>query len=459
MRQPHRITLPGLLAASLIACGPSPTVTANSSDPTPPSAVWLQADVTGSPLVNVMLGGGPFASQLAATDSVRLTARADDPDGGMRSLRLMMRIRQPRLGTAVLAPFQPATATTSSATPGQQVSPSATVSWTVSATTFASGAALGGLEVMAEAENFAGQVSRTPVLSLCVKDVQLRVHAVPLSDDDGSHAPQVTPTQFADAVQRANRVYCGTGIQFRFDSVTDWAAQRSTGMNRDQTIRADGNTLADGLPRRVVMFLRWGGDPASVTGNGNAYPPPGIGTVPLNMVDEDQHYVALPSLYPTTGLSFLTLQNGSFMAHELGHYLGLYHTFPGWGGNTLPVYATDPADASQTDRAIVTYVRANGGTTDAMDGDRVADTPPDPGVLVFQKRGVDPCADHRVNVTASVGGQPFTYTFIPDLANAMSYYDLCDKGPDPLPRDFSPAQVARMHLVLSVPARSSLLLP
>ena len=52
-----------------------------------------------------------------------------------------------------------------------------------------------------------------------------------------------------------------------------------------------------------------------------------------------------------------------------------------------------------------------------------------------------------------------TYTFIPDIANAMSYYDLCDTTSDPRPRDFSPQQVTRMHLALSQPPRNSLLIP
>lgn len=462
MNQTHRFTVAALLLAAaslLVACGPPASVTANAADTTPPSAVWLQADLTGRPLVNVMLGGGPVATELLATDSSTLTARADDPDGGLRALRIMVRTRRPRIGTVSLAQFTVAAATNSSAGAGQPASPSATVSWKVSAATFAGGSWDGGLEVMAEAENFAGQISRTAVLSLCIQKVELRVHVVPLSDDDGSHAPQVTRTQFADALQRANRVYCGTGIQFRFDSVTDWAPQKSTSMNRDQTIRADGNTLADGLPRRVVVFLRWGGDPANVTGNGNAYPPHGLFPPPLNMVDEDQHYVALPSLYPMTGLVYLTLHNGSFMAHELGHYLGLYHTFPGWGADTKPVYASPPADAFHTDQAIVSYIRANGGVTDVMDGDGLPDTPPDPGALVFKNRGADPCANPRIDVTSAVGGQAFTFSFLPDLANAMSYYDLCDKGADPIPRDFSPQQVSRMHLVLGVAPRSSLLLP
>ncbi len=454
----HRFSVAiAALSACLTGCKSSSTVTANAADTTPPSAVWLQADVPGRPLANVVLGEGPHAAGLTATDQAQITTRADDPDGGLRALRLMVRYRRPRLGSAIQSSFQQVAATISPASPGQQASPSARVSWTLQAANLAGGGWDGGAELMAEAENFAGQISRSPVLSLCIDKAKIRVRAVPLSDDDGGHAPQVTPIQFTDALERANRAFCGTGIQFQFDATNDWAPLKSTSMNRDQTIRADGNAMASSFPKRLLVLLRWGPD-ASVTGNGNAYPPPGLATPPLNVSDVDQRYVALPSLYPTSGFSFLTLQNGSFMAHELGHYLGLYHTFPGWDGLS-PVFPSKPASGQQADQAVVGYVRANGGTTDALDGDGLQDTPPDPGTTLFSARGQQPCINPAITVHGNVNGQPFTYTFMPDIANAMSYYDVCDQTTDPRPRDFSPAQVVRMQMALAQSPRSALLIP
>jgi hypothetical protein len=445
------------VVAVLAGCPPN-QITANASDTTPPSALWVQADVPGRPLANVYLNGGPLAAPIAATQQASVTARTDDPDGGIKAIRLFTRPRRPRPGTQPLASFALASQTVSSATAGQPAPASASVSSTLQASPLTNGGWDGGIEIFAEAENYAGQISRSPVLSLCIDKDNLRVHVIPLRDDDGGHAPQVTATQFADALQRANRAFCGTGIQFQFDSTANWDPRKNSGMNQEQTIHAEGTRLADSLPRRVLLLLRWGGDPANPTGNGNAYPPPGIGTTPRNVNDVDQRYVALPSLYPTTGFGFLTLQNGAFLAHELGHYLGLYHTFPGWDG-VNPVFSSNPTTGTAADQATVSYIRANGGAIDALDGDAMADTPPDPGPILYQQRNIDPCQNPSVSVSGQVAGQTFSYPLSPDVANAMSYYGLCDPTADPRPRDFSPDQVQRMHLALTQPPRNNLVPP
>src|SRR5262249_46085361 len=158
-----------------------------------------------------------------------------------------------------------------------------------------------------------------------------------------------------------------------------------------------------------------------------------------NVTDNDQRYVALPSLYPTTGLGFLTLGNGSFMAHEMGHYLGLYHTFPGWDG-VNPVFGTNTTTAAAADQALVSYVLANGGQIDALDGDALADTPPDPGAILYSVHGQDTCKDRKIIVSGSDGaGHTVSFTFEPDTRNVMSYHAVCGTGPDPDPQVFSAA--------------------
>jgi hypothetical protein len=82
---------------------------------------------------------------------------------------------------------------------------------------------------------------------------------------------------------------------------------------------------------------------------------------------------------------FLNLGNGSFVAHELGHYLGLYHTFPGWNDVDGPVFnGTVPAGQAAVDQKVVDYIAANGGTIDALDGDLLSSTPPDPGPVLYR---------------------------------------------------------------------------
>src|SRR5262249_19802122 len=146
-----------------------------------------------------------------------------------------------------------------------------------------------------------------------------------------------------------------------------------------------------GIPGKVLCLLRWGSDPFSPTGNGNAYPPPGACPLPLNMNDVEQNYVALPNRIGP-GASFLDLGSGSFFAHEVGHYLGLYHTFPGWSDLFGPVYSGQtPANAAAADQTVINYIMANGGTVDALDGDRMSDTAPDPSPILFRAHAQDIC--------------------------------------------------------------------
>src|SRR5215475_3883680 len=163
---------------------------------------------------------------------------------------------------------------------------------------------------------------------------ELRLHIIPLTNEekDSSGKPvksyDVTPQEFAQLIDRVNLVYAGTNIRFLFDPEFDWAPMANTEINTDgANQRQLCNKIAAGIPGKIVCFLRWGGGTGR-TGNGNAYPPPGAGPKPSHVDDIVQNYVALPDqIAPNFGL--LNQGNGSFVAHELGHYLGLYHTFPG----------------------------------------------------------------------------------------------------------------------------------
>src|SRR5260370_939691 len=161
----------------------------------------------------------------------------------------------------------------------------------------------------------------------------LRLHVIPLSDaekDSKGHylnACNVSPQQFAALVERANVTYAGTNIRFAFNPALDWAPMADTGLNSDAPdMRQRGNDIAALFPGEIVCFLRWGnlkdnnGIPIP-TGNGNAYPPPGAGPKPPDVDDVVQNYVALPNQIYDGSYSYLNLGNGSFVAHELGHYL------------------------------------------------------------------------------------------------------------------------------------------
>lgn len=461
MRPVTRLTVLAVLLSTSLGCPPPANLTVPPQDPTPPSAMLLQADVPGKPLASTSLGGTPITAEMTDSSRVTVTARADDPDGGVKALRIWVTTTRTIPGTTEGPSLAgaPAAAFVSSAVVGQSASPTATTTWTFDIEPMIGGFWDVTLAVFAEAENFHGGKSQTAVLSLHVRRAGLRLRVIALSDVGGGHGPQVTPAQFSDAVRRANRAFRGTGIRLLFSETADWETREDTGMNQDQTIFAGGNALAAATLGRIPVLLRWGSDPVNVTGNGNAYPPPGAGPTPANVTDVDQRYVALPSLYPATGLSFLTLGNGSFMAHEFGHYLGLYHTFPGWDG-VNPVFGGSPTSAATADASVVTYATANGGTVDAFDGDRLGDTAPDPGVVLYQQHGQDPCTARQLAVTGTTSsGAAVSLLFDPPVTNVMSYYGLCTTGADPAPNGFSEDQVGRMHRTLTHAARAHLLAP
>jgi len=213
-----------------------------------------------------------------------------------------------------------------------------------------------------------------------------------------------------------------------------------------------GNNAAVALPGKILVYLRWGPDDASFTGNANAYPPPGAGTKPPSVNDVIQNYVALETKLDLNQNGFLNLLNGAHVAHELGHYLGLYHTFPGW---SAPGYGlSENPTRAQADQAVIDYIAANGGTADALNGDALQDTPPDPTHILYQAHGVDDCSG-GITVTGTMNGVSVSFTFVPDQNNVMSYFGGCNGDP----MRFSPGQIRQMHQTLRDPARKHLVGP
>jgi len=140
----------------------------------------------------------------------------------------------------------------------------------------------------------------------------IRVHFIRVSDDDGSRTADITPLQAADWVARANAVLGQAGIAFLYDPDNDFTDYKSTLLNNmsgngDADWKQSSglaNSLASWFYKgKMVVFVR------QAAGGFSWW---------------DLNFVAMPA-YNTYHCGSL---NTSLFSHEIGHYLGLWHTFP-----------------------------------------------------------------------------------------------------------------------------------
>ncbi len=251
----------------------------------------------------------------------------------------------------------------------------------------------------------------------------IHIQAVVLSDDNGSNTSSITREQIRIWVDEANKVWAPQAkIFFVFDDApgsTDVSSWSSTVLNtepandaEDSLYSARANLVAKVLyPHRLVVLFRKRGNPGWSWG------------------PQTNFFVSMPE-YTSGGiykpLSGGTLRNDTLLSHELGHYMGLAHTFPG-------------ADCSE-----LTPLESDGDA----DGQRPNKTNDD--VLDTNADMSDVC--YPTNSLMCVGGGALynDFSWLPPWNNVMSYHDC-------LPEDFSPGQIAVIDLTLTDSNRSVLL--
>jgi hypothetical protein len=356
---PGSLALSGDLASSGVPAWAT-TAAPNDSLTLTPAVAWPHGsrtlgldvtDVAGNPLSTVHLAftidGGPPTVVLAPLSGTALPPR--DP---------------------VLIQFSETLDTTSLSITGSLAPQVAAVTWshtgavndTVSLIPPAGGWTSGGTLTVTVAD-LLGNASAPLVLEFTAGALDgwlvVPFQAVKVSNDDGTRATRITPDEVALWVDEANRVFAPARIFLDYDPATDFAEVHSTLVNGLYGVedpqwaarRDAADAIAATYPGRITGIFRWGPG-ASPTGGGFSW--------------TDYDFVALPGFGDTWVCGH---QNITLFAHEVGHHLGLFHTFH---------------TSFSTVAAAQTWFVAQGRDPDVFDGDGIADTPPDPNIAAEQ---------------------------------------------------------------------------
>lgn len=223
--------------------------------------------------------------------------------------------------------------------------------------------------------------------------ISLPTYAYTLSDTDGGRTALITATQIDSWVADTNTKLTKANINLTFDSSNNFGAINNSTINNSDlassnnlpsNVISTGDAYAANNPTYVTMFFRYGPNSTPV---GSGYSGTGI------------DFIALPSFDYTT---LCGSQNIEIMAHEVGHYLGLPHTF---------------AHQYATYSDLGSYFTFTSSNPDDFDGDGILDTGPDPYVNNYATR----CANSG---TLTINDTKFNIPY----GNTMSYYGTITTG-------------------------------
>ena len=308
--------------------------------------------------------------------------------------------------------------------------------------------------------------TRPPQHALCW-GYRIHLRAVLVRDDNSAPEPLreavVTKEQFDRTLQGCNFIFRNTGIKFVFDRRSDWDEIANTAISRDSLLAHEVQTAHAAYSNRfqesIVCFLRhgrWEGpDGLSYSG------------WPTSLQGIDGNHVALSGFSEERERgNGLNQGFGYLMAHELGHFLGLQHTFSGDAPN-YGKYQT----ATEIHSALISEVLRGQAPreADADLGDGIMDTPFDPGSPYFdnlERVGVVVSVtvpNTIVSVRGNFQGQNMQFSMIvPDINNAMSYWPgnpiaIDQTPPFRPPQRFSPDQIWEIHNTLRHHQRTRIL--
>ncbi|MEB2777851.1 hypothetical protein SYJ56_21235 [Algoriphagus sp. D3-2-R+10] len=249
--------------------------------------------------------------------------------------------------------------------------------------------------------------------------IQLKIRAIKCADDNGTRMAQISVDEVNEWIDAANKAYAPAGVQF--DHITMVNTLKNTTINKlapnddedSRQVKIDkqkskdaADAFAKDFPGEIVIFFRYGRNDEAAGGGFSS---------------SKADYVAMPGFSKTHTTAYYQdgsskeIQNIKLLAHELGHYLGLDHTF-------VAVEYGENSDA-----AVISYLNSvKSKTLDALDGDRnvVRDTPPDVGKGYFLGKDWNPADSSReIHIQSKI--LRIDLTFNPDRHNVMSYFN-CD---------------------------------
>ena len=265
--------------------------------------------------------------------------------------------------------------------------------------------------------------------------IYVRVHAFATSNDDGQEAAPATAESIYRSLQATNAYFAPAGIVFLFDPAKGFERIKSTLANYDSsgkpndphrnTTRANADrrtAIAKRHPREMVFFFRSFNNARDPQTGHFKRATGGFSGAKMN------HIVTGPGA-----------GSGPFLAHEIGHYLHLTHTFV--------TNVNDVKTAAEKIREHVERGHPKSAGLDALDGDRteVKDTPADTAGMIWLSVGKEKCGPGSVAIPVKFrDGTERVYELRPDKRNIMSYFKDCTN----VAHNFSPQQIDRMRHAL-----------